>query len=288
MNKSNSVKVDPCIILLDNGSLIAASTINLRKLAEKLSARSNRVIHPVSLLHSAKIHKSEMDGIPAEILEPFLLDMLNAGTSNFLILPLFFGQTAAVYEFIPQRLKEIRRQWPQIEVRIASCLVNLDDDSDHSMAEILSRVVKNKIITEELQRPAIAVVDHGTPRIAVNEVRNLVCRHLRNELRNEYGEVKAASMERRKGTEYDFNDPLLEDLLGSQGFDRDVVVALLFSSPGRHAGEGGDIAEICKQSELSHKGLRVFIADLPSTDKEFFELLTARLRQSLSESPVTD
>jgi hypothetical protein len=95
-------------------------------------------------------------------------------------------------------------------------------------------------------------------------------------------------MERRKGTEYDFNAPLLEDLLGSQGFDRDVVVALLFSSPGRHAGEGGDIAEICKQSELSHKGLRVFIADLPSTDKEFFELLTARLRQSLSESPVTD
>ena len=280
--------VAPCIILLDNGSIRAASTINLRILAQRLSHISNRVIHPVSLLHSDKIPNSEIDGIPAEILEPFLQAKLSEGTTNFLILPLFFGKTAAVYEFIPQRLQEISKGHPQLKVRIAPCLVNVDDDTDQSMAEILSRVVRDKIASESLQLPAVAVVDHGTPRMPVNKVRNLVCRQLRNELRGEFGEVKAASMERREGPEYDFNKPLLEDLLGKPGFDRDVVVALLFSSPGRHAGEEGDIARICRQSELLHKGLRVFIADLPSSDKGFVEILAARLRQSLSTPSVID
>ena len=53
------------------------------------------------------------------------------------------------------------------------------------------------------------------------------------------GAVEASSMERREGTEYDFNEPLLENLLGSEGFEKDVVLSMLFISPGRHAGPGG-------------------------------------------------
>lgn len=279
---------DPCVILLDNGSLRAASTQNLRNLADGLSAITNRVIHPVSLLHSNKVSEHDIDGIPAQILEPFLVEKLSCGTNSFLILPLFFGQTAAVYEFIPQRLKEIRKDWPQIEVRIASCMVNLDDDADHSLAEILARVVRSKISSEGLHRPAIALVDHGTPRIAVNKVRNLVCRQLDDELRGEFGLVKAASMERREGGDYDFNEPLLEDLLGTPGFTDQVVVALLFSSPGRHAGEGGDITKICERSERIHDGLNVLFAELPSTDSGFLEILSLRLHDALSVRPVTD
>ena len=279
---------DPCVILLDNGSLRAASTHNLRVLADDLSIITNRVIHPVSLLHSNKVPDQDLDGIAAEILEPFLVRNLAAGTTSFIILPLFFGQTAAVYEFIPQRLKEVRKDWPQIEVRIASCMVNLDNESDHSLAEILARVVRRKISSEGLHRPAIALVDHGTPRIAVNKVRNLVCKQLSEALLGEFGPVKAASMERREGADYDFNEPLLENLLGTPGFEGQVVVALLFSSPGRHAGEGGDIMRICERAEQIHDGLNVFVADLPSTDRGFLDILSLRLDDALSVIPVTD
>ena len=63
----------PCIILLDNGSRRAASTINLRHLADGLSKKEQRDIHPVSLLHSDKVAPSELNGQPAQILEPFLM-----------------------------------------------------------------------------------------------------------------------------------------------------------------------------------------------------------------------
>lgn len=279
---------DPCIILLDNGSRRAASTLNLRHLAHELALITKKVIHPVSLLHSNKIDRAEIGGVPAQILEPFLIEKLKEGISSFLVVPLFFGQTAAVYEFVPQMVKKIRMDWPQIEVVLAPCLVNLDDESDRSMAQILSRVVRSKIASEELHFPGIALVDHGTPRIAVNKVRNLVCRQLKEELRDEFGPVKAASMERREGAQYDFNDPLLCDLLGEQGYRNHVVLALLFSSPGRHAGAGGDIARICIEAEKQHDGLSVFLADLPSSDSAFLEILATRLNDALSAPPGRD
>jgi sirohydrochlorin ferrochelatase len=58
--------------------------------------------------------------------------------------------------------------------------------------------------------------------------------------------VVACSMERRAGAEYDFCEPLLAGVLRSPRARaaRLVIVALLFISPGKHAGPGGDIAEI--------------------------------------------
>ena len=49
----------------------------------------------------------------------------------------------------------------------------------------------------------------------------------------------------RDGPEHDFNEPLLERALCSPPFDEgDVVLAMAFLLPGRHAGEGGDVAQI--------------------------------------------
>ena len=272
----------PCIILLDNGSRRAASTINLRHLADGLSEKEQRDIHPVSLLHSDKVAPSELNGQPAQILEPFLLSKLSEGVNNFLILPLFFGKTAAVYEYIPQRLEVIRKDYPNISVQLASCLVKLESESDHSMAKILASLVRDKVNVEGLARPGVILVDHGTPRISVNKVRNLVSRQLREELSGDYGEVKPASMERREGEQYDFNEPLLENLLGSEGFTKDVVVALLFCSPGRHAGDGGDIPIICKNAEEMHPGLKVYTTALPSSEAAFLDILALRLNEALS------
>ena len=52
-------------------------------------------------------------------------------------------------------------------------------------------------------------------------------------------------MERREGDAYAFNDPLLESLGGISGFAGGrLILAMFFLLPGRHAGEGGDVAEI--------------------------------------------
>ena len=53
-------------------------------------------------------------------------------------------------------------------------------------------------------------------------------------------------MERREGVEYDFNEPLIENVLhewGTLGIT-EVVVSFLFLLPGRHAGKGGDLDRI--------------------------------------------
>ncbi len=275
-------------MLVDNGSIRAAATLNLRRLAAKLSGEAGCTVHPVSLLHSDKISRDSIEGVPAQILEPFLAEQRSHNVSSFLLLPLFFGHSAAVFEYVPQRLRELRKEWPELEMRIAPCLVNLDDEGETDIADILARIVRHKVMTEGLHRPAITLVDHGTPRIAVNEVRNLVCRQLTNALDGEFGEVKAASMERREGSEYDFNEPLLEHLLGTPGFDGDVVTALLFTAPGRHAGKGGDIAQICARAESLNDGLRIFISDFLSSDDGLLKLLMKRLDQGLSSQPVID
>ena len=61
------------------------------------------------------------------------------------------------------------------------------------------------------------------------------------------GAERGGREERREGAEYDFNDPLLESLLSevAENGCREVVLAQLFLSPGRHAGKGGDLDEIC-------------------------------------------
>lgn len=94
-------------------------------------------------------------------------------------------------------------------------------------------------------------------------------------------------MERRPGAEYDFNEPLLETLLGAEGFTGDVVLALLLMSPGGHAGRGGDIDAICQRAEEAHPGLNIHRADLLSEHPAMIELLATRYRQGLESTPVT-
>ena len=67
-------------------------------------------------------------------------------------------------------------------------------------------------------------------------------------------------MERRPEPAYDFNEPMLGALLASPLFaDRDTVVALLFLSPGRHAGPGGDIAAIVDDARARSTAPRAIV-----------------------------
>jgi sirohydrochlorin ferrochelatase len=264
----------PATLLVDNGSHRAESTLSLRRAASALAEKVGVPVH--------------LGGVPAEIFEPFIKARQEEhGTSSFLVVPLFFGHSAAIFEYLPQRVRELQAGWPELQVRVAPCLVDLDDPTDLAVARILARLVRKKTAEADLDRPAVTLVEHGTPRIAVNKVRNHLAAQLREELGADASAVEASSMERRDGDEYAFNEPLLETLLGKEGFDRDVVLSMLFLSPGRHAGPGGDIAGICSDAEKAHPGLRTHMSELFATDPAAIELLAQRYRQGLGSVPVS-
>ena len=276
----------PCTLLVDNGSYRPQSTLSLRRIAAGVSEEVGHHINPVSLLHSTKAKPEDLNGIPAEIFEPFLKKKREEGINSFMVLPLFFGHSAAIYEYLPQRVLDLREGWPDLEVRVAPSMVDLDDPGDRAVAGILAELVRKKAGEEGLERPAVTLVDHGTPRIAVNRVRN----HLAGQLRDVLGEhasmVEPSSMGRREGPDYDFNEPLLENLLGSEGFTKDVVLSMLFISPGRHAGPGGDIAQICEECEKQQPGLRTHMSDLFASHPGVIDILAARYREGLASTPV--
>ena len=276
----------PCVLLVDNGSHRAESTLSLRRIASALGKKADDQVHPVSLLHSTKVDPAELDGEPAQIFEPFLKRRLEEGVFSFLIVPFFFGHSAAIYEYLPQRVREMRASWPDLEVRVAPPMVQLDHAEDVEVAEILAELVMKTVAERGLETPAVTLVDHGTPRVAVNRVRNHLAGQMRVVLESKVAVLEPSSMERREGAEYDFNEPLLENLLGQAGFDREVVLAMLFSSPGRHAGPGGDIARICEAAEARHEELRTFRSDLFATHPRVVDLLLRRLEEGLASDPV--
>jgi hypothetical protein len=107
-----------------------------------------------------------------------------------------------------------------------------------------------------LSGPPVIVVDHGGPLRASAEVRDQRRRRgARLLLRAEVSRLAAASMESPDGPDFDFNRPLLADALLSPGFNSgDVVVAPSSSSPGRHAGPGGDLSRIAREAEARSHG----------------------------------
>jgi len=276
----------PCILLVDNGSHRAESTLSLRHMAEALGGHVGADVHPVSLLHSTKVDPGELGGAPAQIFEPFLRARQEEDRHSFVVVPFFFGHSAAIYEYLPQRVREMKGSWPELEVRVAPSMVKLDEQGDLRVAQILSELVVKKMDEEGLDQPAVSLVDHGTPRVAVNQVRNHVAAQLATLLGDQAAVVEASSMERRDGADYDFNEPLLENLLGREGFDREVILSMLFISPGRHAGPGGDVVRICEEAEGRCPGLRTFTSDLFATHPGVIELLGQRCEEGLAGEPV--
>ncbi|MDP0491052.1 MAG: cobalamin biosynthesis protein CbiX [Verrucomicrobiota bacterium JB023] len=279
---------DMCCLLTDNGSFRAEATLSLRSLAERLGEKVGQTIYPVSLLHSTKVSPAKLNDIPAEIFEPFILKKREEGINRFLVTPMFFGPSAAIKEYMPQRVEALRAEgWDELEVRIAPCVVEPLDPSDTRMAQILVDQIQATRAGTNLKNPAVAVVDHGAPRIKVTEVRNHLADQVRSLLpKEDYPLVTACSMERREGDEYAYNEPLLENIIGSEGYRDEVIVSMLFASPGRHAGPGGDVAQICKEAAGQHPGLAWEMTDLVATHDGIIDILAERFHQGEKSEPV--
>jgi sirohydrochlorin ferrochelatase len=273
----------PAILLVDNGSLEPAAILSLRAIAGRLAATLNQAVEPVSLLHSSAIPADQLGGTPAEILEPALERRLRAGTADFLIVPLFFGPSGGLTDYLPRRIAALREKFPQLRVRVAAPLVDLAHPADQRIAAIIAERVR--AASADSTSPVV-LVDHGSPMRAVAAVRDQVAAQVRTRL-GAGRRVVAASMERRPGPEYAFADPLLAAAFDEPGFDAGmVIVAMLFISPGRHASEKGDVAQICTAARERHPGLRPVMTELVGSHPGLIPILADRAAAGLATPPL--
>jgi sirohydrochlorin ferrochelatase len=276
---------DYVCFLFDNGSFRPDATRALRSLAARLEAALGRPVRAVSLLHSTRIPASELDGVPAQLLEPALdawLAEQPSGTA--LLLPLFFGPSGALVDYVPERMAALAKKHPGGRLILADALVRSDEPVDELVA-ILADRARAAAAARGWERPKVVLCDHGTPLPSVTAVRDRLGAELAAALADGFAEVGVASMERREGEAYAFNEPLLARRLAEAPFDTgNVVVLLQFLSPGRHAGPGGDIAEICTQAEQARPGLCTTMSEPISDDGRLVALLARRARQALARA----
>jgi sirohydrochlorin ferrochelatase len=270
----------PTILLLDNGSSRAESTLNLRRLAAALGERLGETVHPVSLLHANRVPAEALGGRKADTFQPFLRREVQAGGREFLVLPLFFGQSGALTGFIPETVETLQAEHGPFDVRIAEVLCPLPE-GEPGLVRIL---LDNLTAAAEGREPPrqVVLVDHGSPLPAVTEVRRWLAGRMREAL-SPGVRLEEAVMERRSSSEYDFNGPLLAEVLDRLGAEGSgpVHLAMLFLSAGRHAGADGDVEEICGAAQAAHPGLEVRISPLVASHPAIVDILEARARASL-------
>jgi sirohydrochlorin ferrochelatase len=98
-------------------------------------------------------------------------------------------------------------------------------------------------------------------------------------------------MERRPGSAYAFNEPLLETALGrlpQLAPVEAVVVAQLFLTPGRHAGPSGDIHQICQAAKERSSAPKLRITEPIGPSAEVLSVLVDRYTErSQSLQPLS-
>lgn len=268
-------------LLVDNGSLQPESILKARTLALALAEKLGEPVEAVSMLHSDKVPSARLHGQPAETLRTALQRRLEAGLVSFKLIPLFIGPSEAVSATIPSLVHALRVDYPPLLCRLAPPL-GQDDALVPLLADQVKTVLqKDSMAAHDLK---VALVDHGSPTEAVTEVRNRLAKALADTLRTHGLDVTPCSMERRPGEAYAFNEPLLEGLLGSPEWKTaNVIVAMLFLLPGRHAGADGDIAHICRDAGLASPGLKTHITALLGEHPGLIDLLA---RRAAAASPV--
>lgn len=269
----------PSIFLVDNGSLRPEATFALREKAKQLSECASRQVEAVSLLHSHKIPAELLDGLPATIVKRRMRELIRAGQRDFIILPLFLGPSLAITDYLPSIVEELRQDFNDLVVKVADPIAGRDvEQPDGRLAQML----EEHILPLVLKTPGaqVALVDHGTPIKPVNALRNTVAGQLADRLSQP---VQPCSMERRDGPDYAFNDPLLENLASEAGYKGShLVLAMFFLLPGRHAGAGGDVAEIAEGLIRQGDFRSIQISPLLGEHPLLLEILSDRLTAVLS------
>lgn len=254
------------VALIDNGSLEPAAHQNLRRVAAALSEATATPVHAVSWKHSDRIAPAELGGTPAWTLGSFVRAMHALGQRDFLFVPFFISAQGAIGSALRHDLEKLKAELGTLEFDFTAGLA-----SRAALAEIVTARIREVQVTRGLVRPPVVLVDHGGPSVASANLRDQLTATVRTRVGDKCGAVVAASMEGE-------HPPLLAEQLRAPGFaGQDVIVALLFLSPGRHAGPGGDIAQICDASST-----RCHVTELVGTHPLAVRTLADALREKLS------
>ncbi|MDA9764194.1 MAG: cobalamin biosynthesis protein CbiX [Opitutales bacterium] len=268
------------IFLVDNGSVRADAYRNLRSIASRVSESISNSVIPAPLLHADKIPEADLDDERVTLLEAAIKEAYSSGERSFEIIPLFFGPSGALVDYLPRRLKGLMKHCPEMEVRILNPLYVSSENGGASLATILKERVVSVQMKEGLQNFNVVLVDHGSPRQEVTNVRNAVGEILNQSFGEGLNSLIAASMERRPGEQYAFNEPLLANALESFGdHPKPIILAHMFFSPGRHAGPEGDITAICEASVLKNPALQIHKTELIGSHPLLVELLANRWQE---------
>lgn len=267
----------PTILLLDNGSTKAEATLQLRKIAKQLSKNIQQQIHAVSLQHADVIPVKSLGGVKASVYSSFITDQLQQGQRDFIVLPLFFGNSRALTKFIPDKQTELEEAFGAFNLKIADTLFPFPQN-DRRLAEIIFYNIQTIAKESTLPLENMVLVDHGSPSPAITAVRNAVAEQVQEKL-GEGVRLEQAVMERRPSKQYDFNGELLKDWLiaKAEKGKLSAIVSLLFSLPGRHAGEGGDIETICDAVMQRYPNFKIGISPLVGEHPLLLEILANRL-----------
>ncbi|MBP7141011.1 MAG: cobalamin biosynthesis protein CbiX [Opitutaceae bacterium] len=264
--------------LFDNGSLRPAATLSLRTLGARLEKRIGCPVAPVSLLHSNAVSPGDLQGRAADLLEPALKAALADGIRSVGLLPLFFGPSNAIIDYLPKRLRSVAASFPEATHRLARWVVDTERPGDCRIASLLAQRVRALLKPGAASAGArVVLVDHGSPQSEVTAIRDHLGKQLAHILKGEVPGVHVASMERRPGLRYAFNEPLLIDRLTTPPCDSgDLILALQFFSSGRHAGSEGDIESICNEARQRCPALRVHVTEPLGHAEELIDVLADR------------
>jgi len=271
------------IILVDNGSRRADAVLNLHRLARQLSEKSGKTIDAVPLQHAHKIPAEAfgeaLGGKRVATFPEYVEEALGNGVDELVIIPLFFGKSRAITSLIPDTLDTLQKAHGKFSWSVADELCPMPG-GEPKLARLLYENLGMLANTPLTNLDCIILVDHGSPSKKVTDVRVKLAEQLAPYLPENIPLLQAV-MERREGPGYDFNGPLLQDLLEKLARENEglnVAISMLFLSPGRHAGEGGDIAGICGKAMQNHPGLTVHISPLVGDNPLLIDLLYERLR----------
>ncbi len=263
--------------LIDNGSLRAGSILQMRKIATHLSRSSDCVIEPYGLMHSHKVDPAQLNGEPGQSMQEYLGGDKSEQVNEIRALPFFLGPSLAITDWLPENLAAWEKRGSGS--RKYRILPPLYQAGDNRLAQAMAELCLAQIKNHDLQSPRVAMVDHGTPLLEVNQVRELVGEEMQRILGGQIAGFSTCAMERRPDPQYDFNDPLLETLLEQwhQEGVSEVVVSQFFLLPGRHAGPDGDLAEICQP--FTEKGMKIFRTDNLGAHPLVEQILLDRIQQ---------
>ena len=273
-------------MLVDNGSTRVTAAVQLRALAQELGQKNNTEVHAVSLKHSDRIAvddvEDKLSGKPARVFKEFMSEYLHAGQREFILIPLFFGNSRALTSFVPDQKAELESEFGAFNLQMSEVLYPLPEGESELVDILYEHAISTAKGNSKEALRNIVLVDHGSPLPAVNAVRQHIASALNTKLNASLGfdiTIAQAAMERRAEKEYDFNGELLKDYLSNLAASGEthVSILLLFLLAGTHAGEGGDISQICADVMQKHPHFKVSISPLISQNERLVSCLAKRL-----------